>query len=472
MTRATPSFWTPASFARITSGRWLVEPDDMARPLNGVGIDSRALRAGEVFVALSGERFDGHDFVEDARTAGAAFAIVERPIEGDGIPTDGSTAASLPLLRVPSSLAALQALAQHYRDVLQAGGCRVVSVSGSNGKTTTRHLIHHILTRAGRIGSQSPRSFNNHLGVPLTLLAARPGDDFLACEIGTNHPSEIAALAALVRPDIAVVTSIGEEHLEFLVDLAGVVREESALLNFVQPGGTALLPDPSRLPLPIECPPARSGARPEGTRGAAALRIQRFNLDPIADALPLPGEHNRLNASAAAALARLFGIDDRIIAAALSDAAGMSGRTEILFASDGTRPTIINDAYNANPTSMRAALAMLREERPGHGVAILGDMLELGDAAPAAHRAIAETALRVARCTVLIGPRFADAVTTLPAALAAAPGVLHVHREYTDAVAAELAALLEPRDLVLLKGSRAMALERLVPAIERRFDAV
>ena len=325
----------------------------------GFGIDGRSLRPGEAFVAIRGERFDGHDFLPQAQAAGAALALVERD-PGTGHP-------ALPLLSVPSTVAALQALARQHRGVLGAGGCRVISVSGSNGKTTTRHLIYQVLTRAGLAGTQSAKSFNNHLGVPLTLLAGRPGDDFLVCEVDTNHPGEIAALGALVRPDIAVIASIGEEHLEFFGDLAGVLREEAAILGAVTSGGAVLVPAEQHLPIAADWR-AAGGHQTD-------LQIIRLGLDPATEGLRLPGEHNRLNASAAAGVARLLGIGDAAIAEALSRATAAPMRGEILFAGDPARPTLINDAYNANPGSMRAALAMLREHT-GRTVAILGDMLE------------------------------------------------------------------------------------------------
>ena len=188
-------FWTPAHFAELTGGTWLIPPRDAGAAISGISIDSRGLAAGQGFVAIRGERFDGHNFLAEAAAKGAALAIVEQPQPGADAP--------MAVLQVPSTLAALQRLASHWRDRLGEAGCRIISVSGSNGKTRhdpSRHL-----------GTQSIRV--------LTLLAGRAGDDFLVAEIGTNHPGEIAALTAIVRPDIAVITSIGEEHLEFFHEL-------------------------------------------------------------------------------------------------------------------------------------------------------------------------------------------------------------------------------------------------------------
>jgi UDP-N-acetylmuramoyl-tripeptide--D-alanyl-D-alanine ligase len=439
------SFWTAAAFAEITAGRWLAPPADARAPLAGVGIDSRTLQPGEAFVAIAGERFDGHGFLDQAQAAGARLAIVEQDVAPPG--------GGLAVLRVDSTVAALQALAARWRDVLGASGCRVVGVCGSNGKTTTRHLIHHVLTHAGLTGTQSPKSFNNHLGVPLTLLGARAEQDFLVAEVGTNHPGEIAALAAIVRPDIAIITSIGEEHLEFFRDLNGVAREESTVLEHVAPGGTAILLAEARLPVPLTLP-----AEP-------AFAIQAFDVDPITAGLPLPGEHNRLNASAASAVARCFGVAEDRIASAWPAAGHAPMRGEVSGAEDPHRPTIINDAYNANPTSMRAALAVLAEY-PAPRMAVLGDMLELGQVSESAHRDIAALAADTAECCVLIGPHFAAAA----AQLALDELAVSAHPAWSEALAAEIAAELTPDTTLLLKGSRGMALERLLPALDARFD--
>ena len=439
------TFWTPAAFAEITGGRWLVPPADATAPITALGIDSRTLQPGEAFVAIAGERFDGHEFLAQAQAAGAALAIVER----DVAPPAG---AALALLRVESTVAALQALAARWRDVLGDAGCRIVSVSGSNGKTTTRHLVHHVLTAGGLSGTQSPKSFNNHLGVPLTLLAGRAEHDFLVAEIGTNHPGEVAELAAIVRPDVAVITSIGEEHLEFLRDLHGVAHEESAILEHVAAGGTVILPVAHRLPVPLTLP-----AEP-------AFDLLHFDLDPITAGLPLPGEHNRLNASAASAVARAFGVAEDCIETAWPGAGHAPMRGEVLGADDPARPTVINDAYNANPTSMRAALAVLGAY-PAPRWAVLGDMLELGQASESAHREIAALAADTAERCVLIGPHFAAAA----AQLALDELAVSAHPAWTARLGAEITAELTPDATLLIKGSRGMALERLLPALDERF---
>ncbi len=449
-------FWTPRAIAATLGGQWLGPVPDTA--LRGVSIDSRAIHPGEVFIAIKGDRFDGHDFLAAAFDRGAAFAIAASSRR----PTPD---ARHPMLLVPDTLVALQQLASAYRDELARQGCKVIAVAGSNGKTTTRHMIHHVLTHAELRGTQSPKSFNNHIGVPLTLLGARvsgigyrvsgegkdratsdhtpypiphtpPPDDFVVVEVGTNHPGEIAALGAIVRPDIAVITSIGAEHLEFFGDLAGVAREEASLLACVQPEGVAIVPHDAPWPDEFEFP------LPVGV----AL-VEFAEDDPVAATVALPGRHNRANAAATAAVARCLDVSDSSIGAALACASAVDGRSQIIELGQGV--TLLNDSYNANPDSMRAALDVLGAFGRRR-VAILGDMLELGHASADSHRAIVDLARRSADEVVLIGERFGGPAWSVD-------------------LSQRIAAMIEPGDVVLLKASRGMRLERLIPAIEARF---
>ncbi len=398
--------WPARWFEDVTQGRWLVEPLP-GYEVMGLCHDTRTLLPGMAYVAIQGENFDGHRFVADAAAKGASLAIVQSPVPNAQIPT----------LRVRDTVEALQQLAFAHRDALEQGGCKVISVSGSNGKTTTRHLIHHVLTHAGLKGTQSPKSFNNHLGVPLTLLAADPTDDFVACEVGTNHPGEIDALSRIVRPDLAVITSIGEEHLEFFGDLEGVAKEEAAILPYVK--GKAWEPPHEGLPL--------------------ALLPTDF---------PLLGEHLRESAALAGAVAQALGVGDDRTRQAMSCVEPMPGRMQLLRLGE---VQVIHDAYNANPSSMRAALAALGAfSAAGRRVAVLGDMFELGDHAASAHREIAALAEDQADLVIRIGEAFAG-------------------EAWSDALPEQLANRLQPGDVVLLKASRGMRLERLIPAIEAKF---
>ncbi len=453
-------FWTPARFQVVTGGRWLVEPADPAAPITGVSIDTRTLTAGQAYVAIRGDRFDGHAFVDQALTRGASLAIVER--EPDA--TSPGTRGSGPTLLVDSTLAAMQNLARAYRDELRDGGCAVIAITGSNGKTTTRDLVHHVLSRKRR-GTQSPKSFNNHIGVPYTLLLAKDDDDFIVVEIGSNHPGEVAELAAIVRPDAAVVTCIGHEHLEFFGTLEGVAEEEFSVLRYVDPEGLAVVPTPAWLP----AEPTVLAHLPQ------TMRLVRFEHDPAvppAGAYPLLGEHNRRNAAAAAAVARWMGLADADIEAALRTVAPVEGRMQELRVGDTL--TILHDAYNANPSSMRESVTTLAGfDTGGRRIAVLSDMLELGDQAPALHRATAEAIHELEDA----GRRIDRVFTIGPLSMFTAEALLRrwggdrvtAFPEWTDELPATAAAALEPGDVVLLKGSRGMRLERLIPAIRARF---
>lgn len=472
------SFWTVESIKSIVGGTWLARPETQSGGgLEGVSTDTRTLTPGQMFVALRGENFDGNRFVIQAAAAGAALAIVDRP---ESLPRP--VPSSMPILHVPDSGAALLRLGGAYRKTLD--GTRVIAVTGSNGKTTTTRLCHAVLSRNLR-GTVSPKSFNNRVGVPLTILSAKRGDQFLICEVGTNAVGEIAELAEAISPDIAVVTSIGREHLEGLKSLEGSVSEAVSLVNALRPGGLAVIN--ADAPLVGEAVAALKGGGHRnpwnvlsfGLSGSADLRITSVEPGPegvrfcVNDRnwfqTPLLGRHNALNAAAAVGVARRLGIDHAVIESALAAARGPEMRLE--------RRTIagvevINDAYNANPESMLAAIDTFAESfgaaRKGRRVAVLGDMLELGDAGPDAHREIAD-AIAEKGCfdlVVLAGPLFAHGVERLRKVL---PKERVVSVPDMDGPSLErIVGCLAPGDVVLLKASRGMGLERVVRALAAR----
>lgn len=434
----------------------------------GLWHDTRGLQPGEAYLAISGERFDGHTFVGRAFADGAALAIVERG-RGDvwrsSCAESGLSDADLAgrVIEVDDAVAALQQLARVWRDWLWRAGVNVAAVLGSNGKTTTRSLLHHLAVGGGVAGVQSPKSFNNHLGAPLTLLRARPEHGFVACEIGTNHPGEVADLAALVRPDLVVMTSIGEEHLEAFVDLAGVAREEWSILEHVSEGGRVLASRQAYEHLPFD---VSLEAR------AAVLMVE--SGDGVLDAhgvAPLgPAAHQRSNAALAAEAAQRLGAEPLAMVDAARSFSGPEGRMQRIEYAGGV--VVIHDAYNANPSSMRAALdAFLAEgSGPGGRVAVLGDMLELGAGEAQAHAEAITQALTVAGRVVLIGLRMARAWGALaPELREGSPAEVVVLGDAEDAGwPTQAAAGVRPGDAVLLKASRGMRLERVLPAIEAR----
>lgn len=457
-------FWTYQNLKMITAGAWLVPPPPeagnavipAARRDAGPILwhDTREIQPGQVYLAIAGENFDGNRFVPQAFAAGAALAIVD----SESAVSDQLSAFSQnqqPVLRVDDSVKALQQLARAYRQELSSsnisggGGCKVIGIAGSNGKTTTRHLIHHVLTHAGKTGTQSPKSFNNHLGVPLTLLAARPTDDFVACEIGTNHPGEIDFLSEIAKPDIAVITSIGEEHLEFFGDLDGVADEEFSIVDHIREGR----------------PVVTGHLGPYAERLAA---MQGVNDIPAAssgyhppDELPLLGEHNRINAIVAWCVARWMGLRSDQCDAALRTVSPPAHRGELIRI--GQNVLIIDDCYNANPSSMREAIDTLRlMPCKGKRVAVLGDMLELGERSHELHTEIGWYAMGNGGVyPFLIGKAFQQVGFDM--------FVRPAQMQWSDDLPEHVAGFIEPGDTVLLKASRGMRLERLIPAIEKRF---
>jgi len=469
------SFWSLESIKTVVGGAWLARPE-AAPAVEGLSTDSRAVRPGQVFLALRGERTDGHRYLREAAAAGAALLVIDR---AEAVPADLSKGAAV--LLVPDAGAALLRLAGAYRRTLER--TRVIAVGGSNGKTTTVRLIHAALGGSLR-GTASAKSFNNAVGVPLTILAARRTDQYLLCEVGTNAPGEIAALASVVEPDVAVITSIGREHLEGLATLRGVVQEEASLVAALRPGGVAVVTgDSPELVETVSALLGRGKGRDLrsvltfGFAPEASLRITsaeesiegvRFTLNGRRRyALGLLGLHNASNAAAAVAVARRLGVDDAAIEAGLAGATGPEMRLERSTVR-GVR--IVNDAYNANPESTLAAISTFGAvvaATPGVGrrVLVLGDMLEQGDSGPDVHREIgdavaaagwADLVVLVGRLSLFTADRLAR---TLPASRMA------IFEDLDGGRAMEVAALLRPGDAVLLKGSRGMGLERIAAAL-------
>jgi len=457
-------------------GRWAagMAPRSAAASATGVSTDSRHVREGDLFVAIRGERLDGHDYLAQAIRAGAAAAVVRR----DYLPPADLPAPRGGLIVVEDPTRSLGDLAAYYRGHMAA---KVVAVTGSNGKTTAKRMIHRILA-ARLAGTCSPKSFNNNIGVPLTLLGVRPADNYVVCEVGSNAPGEIAELGKICRPHVAVITSVGPTHLERLGSIEGVAAEKASLLGELETGGVGVV-----------C--GRSGAGAGADALEKALRaygkhvirfgdgeecevrltdyrpgegVSRFQVNGrLMVELPAPGRHNAMNALAAMTVAQRFGIDLAEAAEALASFEGTEMRLQELPAGS---VTILNDAYNANPASVAAAADVLAERgtRPGRRrVFVAGDMLELGERSAELHR---ETGRHIARSGIdlLIG------VGTLARNVvqgAADAGAKAVALGSVEEAVAELPRLLRPGDVVLLKGSRGMALERLVAPIRQAFDA-
>lgn len=485
----------------------------LARPVHdpsSLTTDTRDDLSGACFVALKGERFDGHDFVEHAAQQGAALAMVERVPES-------AVMARLPkgfgVVRVPSTRAALGAIAHAWRTSLRA--LRVAAVTGSAGKTTTRRLLEGILSEVGETQA-SVKSFNNDIGVPLTLLSTPDTCRFLVAEIGMNRPGEILPLTEMVMPEAAIITLAGRAHLEGLGSVGAVATEKASILEGTFGHGVGVVNGDN--------PPLMSAVRTLVDAGRAPERIVTFGLSPACDyrlvardqgadghrieirfrrpmvvleeestaqngetamelvgrrtrgpsetlwcTLRMSGEHNARNAVAAFAAAVEMGVVPEIAVRGLAKVEASDMRLERV---DLAGRTIFNDAYNANPDAMIASLAAFAELAGDarRRVAILGEMRELGAGAQAFHEEVGEHAgrtLRAGDALVAVGPH-AAALVAAARRVGFCGDALHAEA-FDDALALEAAQFLPVGTAVLLKGSRGARMERFLKPIEASF---
>jgi UDP-N-acetylmuramoyl-tripeptide--D-alanyl-D-alanine ligase len=453
------SLWAAADAATATGGS-----NTAPWAATGVSIDTRSLAVGDLFVALRGPNHDGHDFVGTALLRGASAAVVDREIP------DLPTAA--PLLRVSDTLAALGALGAVARNRSRA---RIIAVTGSVGKTGTKEALRLALAPSGSTYA-SAGGLNNHWGAPLSLARLPPEAAFGVFELGMNHPGEIASLTRLVRPHIAVITNVEPAHLGSFPSVEAIADAKAEIFLGLARGGIAILnrdnPHYARL-----APAAmRAGAEVIGfgTHHEATVRLVDCVLDSRGSTveaalpdlvlrfrLPVPGRHWVVNALAALAAVQAAGADVRRGADALAGFEALPGRgrrCEIAWR-DGTL-TLIDESYNASPAAMRAALAVLAVTEPATGarrVAVLGDMLELGDAAERLHRELADplVAAKVDR-VFLVG----EAMVALHHALP--EGKRGGLWQSADEAIPALLHFLEPGDVVTIKGSRGVRVSRIV----------
>lgn len=437
--------WDLATVAAATGGRAVGDA-----VVTTVDIDSRRIRPGALFVALHGERVDGHDFVMEAIEAGAAACLVEA----------GRLPSGVVGVEVADPLAALTALATVRRNEL---GIPVVGITGSSGKTTTKDLTAAALgpdTHAAR------ESFNNEVGVPLTILDTPDTASALVVEVGSRGVGHIRALMPMVRPDVAVITNVGAAHLEMFGDVATVLQAKWELVEGLA-DGTAVVPydlDATHLPQPRQRLTfgEAEGADVRATdvvvddlgRATATLR----HLDRTARvALPVPGRHQVANAAAAVAAAVAIGRDFASAVERLASARVSRWRMEVSPGTlGGVSVTVVNDAYNANPESMAAALRTVAD-MPGRGIAVLGRMHELGPVEEAAHTTVGELAARLGFSLVVV-------VGEDPG-IAAGAGAIAVSVDDAGAAVRYLADRVRPGDVVLVKASRAAGLEAVAAAL-------
>ncbi len=417
--------------------------------LSGVTTDSRSIVGGQLFVALQGEQFDGHEYVAAAVEQGARAVVVSRRIEG----------LSVPSFVVPDALIALGRLGSYYR---RAWGGPVVMVAGSNGKTTTKDLIRAALSKAMNVHATTG-NLNNRIGVPLTLLAIPHGAEIAVVEAGTNLPGEVAILREIMDPDISVVTSVGEEHLEGLRDIAGVLAEEAAAFD-----GVRIAIAPSSQPEIAEAAKGKAGdvktaglddgdIHPDSwsitSDGIGTLNFGRVSMSP-----PLRGIHNLRNTMLAIGVARSCGVSDDVAAAGIQ--AMPAPRMRMAWETIGSA-TLINDAYNSNPGSARAAIEIVRSlDGDRQRVIVLGTMRELGDAAVRCHDEISMAALESGADVIAGVGDFAESLVRVGGN---DPRIV-VSANVSDLWPA-LSPRIKPDAVILLKASRGVRLEQLVPHI-------
>lgn len=451
------ALWTSAELRAATGGRLAAEV-----AVTGISIDTRSLAPGDLFVALRDAR-DGHDFVADALAKGAAAALVDRDPPG--------VAPDAPLLRVAETLAGLTALGAAGR---ARSAARVVGVTGSVGKTTTKEMLRIALSAFGPTHA-SAASFNNHWGVPITLARMPRDAAFAVIEMGMNQRGEIAPLTRLARPRVGVITTTGTAHIGNLGSEEAIAEEKGDILLGIEAGGTLVIPADSRFAARLaarakeaglavlahgEAPGADArllayeGAE-DGGRAEILLRGERIGV-----MLAAPGRHVALNACAVLAAVAALGLSPRTAAAALpafGAPAGRGRRSRIAVA--GGEALLIDDSYNASPPSIRAGLAVLAAQAATRRIAALGDMRELGDEAPAIHASLAPDTAQACDLVFCCGEMMGHLYRALP------EGRRGAHLPDSASLAPVLKQALRPGDAVLVKGSLGSRMAVVVEAL-------
>jgi UDP-N-acetylmuramoyl-tripeptide--D-alanyl-D-alanine ligase len=447
------SLWTASELVEATGGT-LSGPFDA----DGLSIDTRTIAAGELFLALLGEGRDGHAFVADALAKGAAGAIVHEDVS------------ARPVLRVDDTLAALTRLGGFAR--WRFGG-RLIAVTGSVGKTTTKEMLRCTLSAFGHVHA-AVASYNNHWGVPLTLARTPRDADFCIAEIGMNHAGEIAPLARLARPHVAVITTIAKAHIGHLGSIEAIADEKANIIEGIEPAGIAVLPADSEQLSRVRAAAGGVEVLTFGTDKAADVRLvfreedaegSLIRVDIVGHTASLrlnaPGQHMAMNALATLAVVVSLGLDPIRAIDALEAFAPLLGRgmRRTIAAGSGSA-LLLDESYNGNGASMRAALDVLRLQPALRRVAVLGDMLELGEEGPAEHAALADAVLASADCLFSCGPLMRSLFDAVPDA------VRGFHAVDSAALAPVVAAALRNGDAVLVKGSLGSGMKRVITALE------
>jgi len=465
--------WTGEALTAAMNGRSF---GTLPEGVTGISIDSRSLQPGDAFFAIAGDQFDGHDFATAAIKAGASVLVVS---EGK-LPALGRL--TTPKIVVPDVLGALGKLAVAARARSHA---KIIAVTGSNGKTSTKEALRHVLGASGRVHA-ADKSFNNHWGVPLTL-ARMPADvDFGVFEIGMNHPGEIRPLVKMVRPHIAVITMVGAAHLGFFRDLDEIAEAKAEIFEGLEIEGTALINrDDPRFTLLATLARTKGhgnikgfGENPDadihlrdaelfGDRSEIAVAV---NGRDVVATIGVPGRHVVQNVLAVLGAAELAGADLEKSAAALASLQAEQGRgRRHTLSVDGGSAELIDESFNANPASMQAALALIGNARPGSGgrrIAVLGDMLELGDQAPELHAALAQPLVQAGVDAVFLGgPLMRNLLDALPA---------DFPKHHAESVQDLMPAVLDSvraGDVFMVKSSKGIGFSKIVDAMLAQFSS-
>jgi len=432
--------------------------------VSSVSTDTRKPAPGSLFVALSGENFDAHDFLDAAGESGATAMLVSRLTKF----TEDCAAA---IIHVKDTHVALQELARNYR--LSLTGLRVVGVTGSNGKTSTKDFIREVLGGSAQV-SATLGNLNNHIGLPLTILSTEPEQQAAVWEMGMSNPGEIERLAEIAAPDVAVITHIGTAHIEFMKSREAIALEKGMLVEAIDRDGVVILNANDECSKDLA---ARSRARVV-TAGIDSGDVRAENLDAMADGtvfelvakgervpvrLPVAGRHMVGNALLAAAVAVEFGCSPADIAERLSGAVLTGGRLQRRVVGG---LNFLDDSYNANPDSMRAALYTLADiATAGRRIAVLGRMAELGDLEESEHRQLGE-AVAQSSVAILVGVGSAGELIAEGARRAGRDDLVVKHFATQEDAAACLKAEAGADDLILVKGSRSAAMEAVIRELE------
>jgi UDP-N-acetylmuramoyl-tripeptide--D-alanyl-D-alanine ligase len=463
--------WTSEALVAAMDGRPVGR---MPEGVTGISIDTRSLKPGDAFFAIRGEKFDGHDFATAAMAAGASLMVAAEA----RLPSLGRL--SIPMIVVPDVLAALEKAGVAAR---ARSGAKVIAVTGSAGKTTTKEMLRHSLSASGKVHA-SDKSFNNHWGVPLTL-ARMPDDcEYAIFEIGMNHPGEIRPLVKMVRPHIAIVTLIAAAHLGYFKSLDEIAKAKAEIFEGLEPDGHALINrDDAKWKLLEKQAKAARAAHVWGFGEHARAQFKLVEYQPHPDGsiirariqgeellarIGVPGRHIAQNALAVLGAAHLAGADVGKAARSLGSVVAERGRgRRHTLAIGGGSFTLIDESYNANPASMKAALDVLAATPVGDGgrrIAVLGDMLELGEHSARLHAGLAEFISGV-DAVFMAGPEMKVLAQQLPASLKAE------YRPNVEGLQALILETVKPGDAVMVKSSNGIGFSRIVDELTKKFPA-